>query len=171
MNDSKKYAFLMINYETPDLIKDIHNKIKDEELYIEEDNDDYGKETESHVTLSDCLENDVNLEQLKKHLKKLDEYKIFLSDISKFECEDYDVLKCSAKSFKLEETNKEIIENFITHSEHKDYKPHMTIAYMKHGMADKYLKTDLKRLDTLTPKEFHFSWWEDGKQKDKYFTI
>ena len=40
----------MINYETPDLIKNIHNKIKDEELYIEEDNDDYGKETESHVT-------------------------------------------------------------------------------------------------------------------------
>ena len=161
----------MINYETPDFIKDIHKKIKDEELYVEDNNDDYGRETESHVTLVACLDNDVDLDKLKKYLKKLDEYKIFLSDISKFECEDYDVLKCSAKSFKMEETNKVITKNFITHSEHKIYKPHMTIAYMKHGMADKYLKNSMKRLDTLTPKNFHFSWWENDVQKDKYFKI
>lgn len=161
----------MIDYETPEFIKELHKQIKDEELYTVKDSDDYGRETESHVTLVDCLDNDVNLEQLKKHLKNIDEYKIFLSDISKFECEDYDVLKCSAKSFKLEETNKDIRENFITHSEYKVYKPHMTVAYMKHGMADKYLKTDMGRLDTLIPKNFHFSYWEDDKQKHKYFKV
>ena len=38
-------------------------------------------------------------------------------------------------------------------------------------MADKYLKNSMKRLDTLTPKNFHFSWWENDVQKDKYFKI
>ena len=41
-NTNREYAFLMIDYETNDFIKDIQNKIKEQELYKEEDNNDYG---------------------------------------------------------------------------------------------------------------------------------
>ena len=44
-NTSREYAFLMIEYETPTFIKDLQNSIKKEELYTEEDNDDYGSAT------------------------------------------------------------------------------------------------------------------------------
>lgn len=39
-NNRPKYAFLMIDYEMTEIIKDIHNKIKKDELYIQDN--DYG---------------------------------------------------------------------------------------------------------------------------------
>ena len=91
-NTNREYAFLMVEYETPKFIKDLQDSIKKEELYTEEDNDDYGLEKESHVTLVPCLDNDINLDELKNFLKNISEYDIILTDISKFECENYDVL-------------------------------------------------------------------------------
>ena len=55
------------------------------------------------------------------------------------------------------DTNKEIVDKFETHSEYKDYNPHMTIAYMKKGMADKYLKKILDKLILLKAKNFNIS--------------
>ena len=66
---SREYAFLMVEYETPKFIKDLQNSIKKEELYFEENSNDYGLEKESHVTLVPCLDNDVSLNELKKYLK------------------------------------------------------------------------------------------------------
>jgi hypothetical protein len=118
---SREYAFLMINYETDPFIKNIQDKIKKEELYTEEDNDDYGLEKDPHVTLVPCLENDVDLNKLKGYLEDISEYDIILTDLSKFECEKFDVLKCSARSKTLFNTNKKILKDFETHSEYKKY--------------------------------------------------
>ena len=166
---SREYAFLMIEYETPIFIKDLQNSIKKEELYFEENSNDYGLEKESHVTLVPCLDNDVSLNELKKYLKNISDYDIILTDISKFECEKFDVLKCAVKSKALKDTNKEILKHFDSHSEFKDYTPHLTIAYMQHGMADKYTKNILDKLVHLNPKNFHFSYVENGKNKDVRF--
>ena len=159
-NDARKYAFLMIDYEMPEFIKEIQNKIKEEELYVKDD--EYGIEKESHVTLVPCLSNDVDLEKLKTYLDDLSNYKIFLTDISKFECEEFDVLKCRVSSLKLFETNEKIKKDYETFSEHKEYSPHLTIAYLKKGMADKYLKK-LDKYIVLKPKNFRFSHWENDK--------
>ena len=166
---SREYAFLMVEYETPKFIKDLQNSIKKEELYFEENSNDYGLEKESHVTLVPCLDNDVSLNELKKYLKNISDYDIILTDISKFECEKFDVLKCAVKSKALKDTNKEILKHFDSHSEFKDYTPHLTIAYMQHGMADKYTKNILDKLVHLNPKNFHFSYVENGKNKDVRF--
>ena len=157
-NTSRQYAFLMVDYETNEYIKDIQDKIKEEELYFEDDNDDYGLETNPHVTLVPCLDNDIDLQKLKTYLDDLSEYDIILTDLSKFECENFDVLKCAVKSDKLIQTNKKILKDYETHSDYKEYNPHLTIAYMKHGMADKYLKKILPKLIHLKPKNFHFSY-------------
>ena len=156
-NTNREYAFLMVDYETPSIIKDLQKKIPSRELYTEEDNEDYGLEKQSHVTLVPCLDNDIDIDKLKSYLKPIDEYDIVLTDISKFECEKFDVLKCAVKSKALKDTNKEIVDKFETHSEYKDYNPHMTIAYMKKGMADKYLKKILDKLILLKAKNFNIS--------------
>lgn len=153
---NRKYAHLMIDYNTPDFIKEFQSKIKEDELYREKGNDDYGLQTVSHVTLVPCLDNDVNLEDIKKYLKKLKRYGIVLTDISKFECEKYDVLKCAATSQQLFDANSELLKHFKNHSEFKEYRPHLTIAYMKHGMADKYLAKMLPKLIYLEPKKLSF---------------
>lgn len=169
-NTSREYAFLMVEYEKPSFVSELQDKIKKEELYIEEDNDDYGLEKESHVTLVPCLNNDVEVSELKKYLMDISKYDIILTDISKFECEKFDVLKCAVKSKNMETTNKKIRDKFETHSDYKDYTPHLTIAYMKHGMTDKYLKDILPKLVYLKPKNFHFSYVDkNGDEKDLKF--
>ena len=168
-NTNREYAFLMVDYETPSIIKDLQKKIPSRELYTEEDNEDYGLEKQSHVTLVPCLDNDIDIDKLKSYLKPIDEYDIVLTDISKFECEKFDVLKCAVKSKALKDTNKEIVDKFETHSEYKDYNPHMTIAYMKKGMADKYLKKILDKLILLKAKNFNFSYFDGDEHKNITF--
>ena len=168
-NTNREYAFLMVDYETPSIIKDLQKKIPSRELYTEEDNEDYGLEKQSHVTLVPCLDNDIDIDKLKSYLKPIDDYDIVLTDISKFECEEFDVLKCAVKSKALKDTNKEIVDKFETHSEYKDYNPHMTIAYMKKGMADKYLKKILDKLILLKAKNFNFSYFDGNKDKNITF--
>lgn len=167
---SREYAFLMVDYKSNGFIEEIQSKIKKDELYIEEDNDDYGFEKNPHVTLVPCLDNDVDLKKLKTYLDDISKYDIVLTDLSKFECEKFDVLKCAVASDKLKETNKKIVKDFETHSEYDDYTPHLTIAYMKHGMADKYLRKILPKLIHLKPSKFHFSYVdENNEEKDIRF--
>ena len=168
-NTNREYAFLMVDYETPSIIKDLQKKIPSRELYTDEDNEDYGLEKQSHVTLVPCLDNDIDIDKLKSYLKPINEYDIVLTDISKFECEEFDVLKCAVKSKALKDTNKDIVDKIETHSEYKDYNPHMTIAYMKKGMADKYLKKILDKLILLKAKNFNFSYFDGNKDKNITF--
>lgn len=169
-NTSRQYAFLMVDYMSNSFIEEIQSKIKNDELYTEEENDDYGLEKTPHVTLVPCLDNDADLEKLKTYLEDISKYDIILTDLSKFECEKFDVLKCNVQSETLKNTNKKILKDFESHSEYKVYKPHLTIAYMKHGMADKYLRKILPKLIHLKPKKFHFSYIDkNGNEKEIKF--
>lgn len=163
-----KYAFLMVDFQTPDYIKEIQNSIKDYELYKPSDPDSpfvYGLETETHVTLAPCLDNDVDLEQLKKHLLPLNDYKTMLSDVSVFSNDNYDVLKCGVVCQALHTTNSAIKANYTLHTEFTTYKPHITIAYMNKGYADKYKKNVITEPVFLTPICFSFGYYEDGEYK------
>ena len=101
MND-KKYAFLMISFDTPEFVKDLQNKIPEDELYTDDNRPhDYGLEKETHVTLVPCLDNDTKLNDIKKYLKEISRYKTILTNISLFKNDDYDVLKCDAQSVLL----------------------------------------------------------------------
>lgn len=169
--DNRKLAFLMIDYETPELISDIQNHLSNDELYVEDDNDDYGIEYETHVTLVPCLDNDVDLDELKSMLEPIDKYAVMLNNISMFTNNDqYDVLKCDANSMALHDTNKKIRDKFPTYSEYKEFHPHTTIAYIKKDLGGKYTKDMLSPLIMMKPKQFHFSYHDnDGNRKNVYF--
>lgn len=154
---AREYAFLMIDYEMPTFIKDLQNKIPKNELYFgtdeEKKDNQYGLEKESHVTLAPCLDSDVDINKLKELLLPLKEYKCILNNISIFENDNYDVLKADVKCPNMHKTYNKIKENFELHSAYKEYHPHMTIAYMQKGMADK--------IEELTPTSFDFSYTND----------
>ncbi|UWF79174.1 MAG: 2'-5' RNA ligase superfamily protein [Bacteriophage sp.] len=162
---AREYAFLMIDYEMPSFIKDLQNKIPNNELYFgtdeEKKDNQYGFEKESHVTLAPCLDSDVNINKLKELLLPLKEYKCILNNISIFENDNYDVLKADVKCPNMHKTYNKIKENFELHSAYKEYHPHMTIAYMQKGMADKYKKKMLDKIEELTPTSFDFSYTND----------
>lgn len=162
---AREYAFLMIDYEMPSFIKDLQNKIPNNELYFGTDekkkDNQYGFEKESHVTLAPCLDSDVDINKLKELLLPLKEYKCILNNISIFENDNYDVLKADVKCPNMHKTYNKIKENFELHSAYKEYHPHMTIAYMQKGMADKYKKKMLDKIEELTPTSFDFSYTND----------
>lgn len=171
---SREYAFLMIDYETPPFIKKIQGKIPDNELYFGSDEDKknniYGIEKESHVTLAPCLDLDVDLDKLKNVLLPITKYKCILNNISIFENDEYDVLKADVKCPNMNDTYNTIKKDFKLHSEFKDYHPHMTIAYMKKGISDKYTKKLLNKIEELTPKNFNFSHTDENRNdvNDKF---
>lgn len=158
----RDYGFLMIGYEKPKFIQELQDKIPFEELYTEEDNNDFGIEDETHVTLVPCLDKHLCCDVLKKHLKPLSKYPIILANISKFENDKYDVLKCDVGSELLHQTNSDICSKFPTFTEFKDYHPHMTIAYLKKGMADKYCNDSISPIVVLKPKCFMWSGCDEG---------
>lgn len=160
---AREYGFLMIGFDKPEFIQELQNMIPYDELYTEEGSDDYGIENECHVTLVPCLDKHLDVDELKKELKELKKYSVLISNISKFENEKYDVLKCDVGSAHLFDTNEKICSKFPTFSEYKDYHPHMTIAYMKKGMADKYLQDSIMPLVVINPSCFMWS----GSNKDE----
>lgn len=156
----REYAFLMIDFKTPSFINELQKKIKKEELYLGDDND-YGIEKESHVTLAPCLDLDIDLKELKLLLLPLKEYKCILNNISIFENDEYEVLKADVKCPNMDKTYNKIKEKFKLHSEYKEYHPHMTIAYMKKGLGNKYTEKLLNKIEELTPTNFNFSYVDD----------
>lgn len=155
----EKYGFLMLDFTTPEFIRRLQGRIKENELYMPknpEHNWSYGIEGETHVTLAPCLDNDIPVANIRRLLLPIDNYKVMLGDVSMFDCKDYDVLKCRAVCDELYETYDRISAEFEIHSEYKEYNPHVTIAYMKKGCAKKYLEPILSEQVFLTSVQF--SW-------------
>lgn len=167
---ARKYAFLMVRYKLPSKIQNIQDKIPSDILYRDDNSpNDYGKETDHHVTLAACLENDVDLDQVKKHLKPLKDYVAYAKGVSLFRNQKYDVIKCDIISPDLVSTNKDIMENFISHSEYKNqYQPHLTLAYVEKGQGSSF-EQNFDRLIELTPVSFLFSWFDNGQEKQETF--
>lgn len=169
----REYACIMLDYDMPDFIKQIQNIISDEDIYFGETEKDkknnvYGVEDECHITIVYGLDNNVKFSEIKPYLFPLKEYQTILTNISIFENEKFDVLKVTAKCPKAEESNKLIMKNFDVHTTFKDFNPHMTIAYMKKGKADKYKKEILDKIDTIKPYGFNYSYNENGEDKNMF---
>lgn len=169
------YAFLMVRYEMPDLIKKIQSQIPEGDLYIDESGkiNGFGLETESHVTLFPCLDNKTSVNELIPFLSPVAELTAKLCNISLFENEEYDVLKADIDSESpLFKSNSVLGENFECHSEFKEYHPHMTIAYLKKGSesAKRFVQELEKKVD-LVPQRYDFSWVEDGYKHCYFDTV
>lgn len=131
------YGCVLLNLKFPQQ-KEIHSKIDKDDLYEEKDNDQYGLEKESHVTLLYGLHKEVTIDQIKEVLESCTfPTKVKLKNASLFE-NDQDVLKFDVDSKQLSPINKKLKELPYT-SKYSDYKPHMTIAYLQSGKGKKYV--------------------------------
>lgn len=100
----------------------------------------------------------MNLESLKPYLKDISYYEATITGFGKYICDEFDVLKCDIDSNSIIETNKEIFKHFHCYSRAKIFLPHLTIAYLKKGEADKYILKHFTDKIELVPKEFMWSW-------------
>lgn len=103
-----RYDYSCLMCALPDNLKEalkkyFFGKIKDNILYLpEEEADKYGREDEFHITVKYGLK-ETNPELFRKYLKPV---KIRLGPVSKFEQDDYDVLKVGVISEGLNSINK-----------------------------------------------------------------
>jgi hypothetical protein len=117
--------------------------IPDEILYTEEDDDSYGREDHFHTTIKYGLTEKYDEDEIKEFLKNTKPFPIEIKGLSVFENEKFDVVKFDMEGKELRRLNK-IFSDLPNEDEYPDYKPHMTLAYVKSGMGKKYVKKALK---------------------------
>jgi 2'-5' RNA ligase len=169
-----KYGCVMVYLETSEKKwTAIQNLIEEEDLYTGEDGDEgrsYGKEVEPHVTVLYGIHADVPDEDVEKLIDEISRPKINLGKVSTFENELFDVLKFDIESPDLVELNKKFKELPHT-SEHPNYHPHATIAYLKKGTAKKYIdKFNTRKFLDIKPEKIVYSKSSDadGNKKKSY---
>lgn len=134
---------LMLNFEKK--IKnwdDVLKIIEPADLYDDETNT-YGFEKDPHVTVLYGFTPEVKASDIQKLFENINQYvKIRLTGISIFPADgkkDYDVVKFSVQSDDLEKLN-ELVKELPNKQSYSEYKPHMTIAYVKAGRGQRYVK-------------------------------
>jgi len=109
----------------------------------------YGIETDPHVTLLYGLHPDVTKEDVKRVVNRFKKRKfnIKVDGIGKFDENKFSVVKLNIDSNILHQMNAELKK--LPHTnKYQDYEPHMTIAYVKPGRADRYLSDNYKETFT-----------------------
>jgi len=148
------YAIVKANVDFPEL-KEVQSEIDKDELYQDESNK-FGLENNPHVTLLYGIHKEVTFDEVKEVIDKLelpDEIKI--TGISKFENENYDVLKFDVDSTDLSKINSALRKLPYT-NDYDEYKPHITIAYLKPGEADKYISKNYNNTKKISIKTIDF---------------
>jgi len=161
------YAFLLLDVEMPEIIRRIQSEIPEEDLYTEEGPDKYGLEKESHITIYPCMDNDTDPEMIKPILIPLSDVEIRIMNISIFDgsTKNYIVLKADIESLELDEMNNAMKNIAVSHSEFKEYHPHITIAYIKKN-SDTYKQFLQGGLDIeVNPIKYTFSYNNNGELK------
>jgi 2'-5' RNA ligase len=137
-------------------------QIPDSDIY-DNDEQEYGREIEPHVTILFGLHDDeIDEEEVILLLKSLKLPTVQLTKISSFDNEKFDVLKWDVESEYLNLYNKIVTVMFPFTSKFPDYHAHCTIAYLQPGTAKKHSK-DIEEIIELPILKWVYS-KADGKK-------
>jgi hypothetical protein len=153
------YGCAMVYFDMPE-ISDLHAKIEVPDIYTEDGDKSYGLEDEPHITLlygihSDEVKDDDVLSILEQFKDKLKFIK--LTKVTKFDNPKYEVLKFDVDANILHDINAKLCEELPFTSDYPDYHPHLTIAYVKPKMAQKYIEKFEGMKFELAPTKFVYS--------------
>lgn len=150
------YGSVMAEGNWPEGWEQMLSSIDRQDVYSQPDGN-YGLETEPHVTVLYGLHDEVHGDLVCRVCQGLEKpLEIDVQGASSFKKEDYDVLKLDVESDMLRKMNK-AFRAFPHTNDYDEYKPHMTLAYLNKGTADKYEK-DVSSLapDSITLPRMRF---------------
>lgn len=142
--DMFTYGCVMV-YPKVDNWDEITSIIDKDDIYDPEPR--YGVETDPHVTILYGLHPEVTPQDVENVINKFrgKDLSININGIGKFDGDDkFNVVKLNVDSPILHDMNSELSKLPHT-SDFPDYNPHMTMAYVKPGKADKYLSGDYRK--------------------------
>ena len=143
-NDGEhEWNCLMIDYPEDMASKVIawgEKNIDDDNLYIDKEDPSYGRKKHIHTTISYGIKPDIDFEKIKDECK-LKPLNVSLGEVSKFDTDDkFDVIKITVEGSDLHDLHKKIEDEIgCPGNTYPDYKPHLTIAYVKKGSCDNLL--------------------------------
>ena len=140
LNEIKtEYGCLMLKIEFPWWRNFTEKYIKDEDIYNNAAQD-FGREYKAHITVLYGFTENIDVEKMKKMLYTLKRpISVELTKIDTFNPKEFDVVKFAVKSKTLVNLNNIVSEKFDYVKTYDEYTPHMTIAYVKSGMGEKYI--------------------------------
>jgi hypothetical protein len=136
---------------------DVLSSIDRHDVYSGDDGT-YGLETKPHVTVLYGLHEKVHEDLVCRMCQGLGgETELKFTGLSAFtDSDDYDVLKFDVESDRLRNMNK-AFRGLPHTNDYPEYKPHMTVAYLKNGAASKYYDLENKVEDTCRIRKFEFT--------------
>lgn len=98
-----------------------------------------GRELDPHVTLKYGIHTD-DVEEVRKTIQGESPIAVQFGNTTCFYQEDHDVVKIEVESKQLHALNKTVCEKLECTDTYPEYKPHVTIAYVKKGLGDYYAR-------------------------------
>ena len=167
-----KYSFSSVQINLPnDLSKKIvnwgKNNIDDDIIFRDPTNPTFGRENEIHVTVLYGIHSKVS-KDTRMLVKNVKPFTIRLGKISIFDTSDFfDVVKIEVDSKELHDLNKSFRHKLTYTNKYKGYKPHVTIAYVKHGKGKQFVGKTPFLGSSFEADHVMFSSREGGKEKIK----
>lgn len=116
-----------------------------DDIYEEKGDSAYGIQKNPHLTLLYGLHENVTNEQVKKVFDDFDEnINIEIEGVDIFENPKFDVVKFNIKKTNTLQNLFDKLSELPNSNEYPDYKPHITIAYVKSGTGKKYVNPNYK---------------------------
>lgn len=139
-----KYGCVMIYIDIPNW-DEVISFIKSEDLYHPEE-PSKGLETDPHITVLYGLHSSVGDDDVENVVEEIDSNKLDLkiNGIGIFENKEFDVVKFNIESEYLHKVNS-MFKSLPHTSDYPDYRPHVTIAYVKPGTGQKYKNESFQR--------------------------
>lgn len=145
-----EYGSVMASKNWPKGWEKMLSKIDRRDVYAGDDGT-YGIETDPHITVLYGLHEKVHEDLVCRVCQAVDgPIDVDVKGSSTFEKEDYDVLKIDVESDILRKMNT-AFKSFPYTNDYEEYKPHMTVAYLKKGNKDKY-----RNIEKHVPDQIRF---------------
>jgi hypothetical protein len=140
-----EYGCVMLGLDCPDW-EEVTGMIHPDDVYNHPTDPSYGLEDKPHVTLLFGLHSDVDDKQVEDVINKFKGQNLSLDilGVDSFNNKDFDVVKFKVNPTpELKAINQEL-SKLPNSNQYPDYKPHITVGYVKPGMAQKYLDPNKK---------------------------
>ena len=138
MESKYEYGCVMIDFDISNW-NELLQSIDKNDIY-EVTGKNYGLQKRPHLTLLYGLHKEVSDEDILNCFRgfEIDDFKIKIKGVSIFENPEFDVVKLGVDSNKsLNEINRRLSE-LPNSNQFPEYKPHLTLAYLKKGKGKKY---------------------------------
>lgn len=143
------------------IIKYGSRMIPDSDLYIDPEDDSYGRDGEPHITVLFGFTTDLSKLEVNKLISGIKPFVVYATGLNTFNNEKYDVVKFDIKQNKiLSELNTK--SKLYPHvSKFPNYHPHLTVGYVKKGkFPHKIIVDDIPFKIT----KFKYSGMDDSKR-------